>query len=183
MEMRQVRPRCALWIVYCRAWSWTLQAAIDNRSHRTWCKQTAPTRLFFTTEADPKYSRFQSGPSSCCQPPNNSLGAWWNALLLHVGANGSSKWEWPFGSGIISSSSSIEPYKTPAPGIYRPERVHPQREPRAPSYSMSNRTRFRKGEPCPAPNTYTLPPLVGGQSQLTTVSHTTTPRNITKLCP
>jgi len=35
-------------------------------------------------------------------------------------------------------------FKTPAPGAYSPEKVHPQGERHAPVYSMGNRTRYRK---------------------------------------
>ena len=37
-----------------------------------------------------------------------------------------------------------ETFKTPAPGAYSPEKVHPQGERHAPAYSMAARTRFRK---------------------------------------
>ena len=35
-------------------------------------------------------------------------------------------------------------FKTPSPGAYSPEKVHPQGEKHAPSYSMGQRTRYRK---------------------------------------
>lgn len=35
-------------------------------------------------------------------------------------------------------------FKTPGPGTYRPEKVHPQGERHAPTYSMGSRTRYRK---------------------------------------
>lgn len=40
--------------------------------------------------------------------------------------------------------ASIVTFKTPAPGAYSPEKVHPQGERHAPVYSMGNRTRYRK---------------------------------------
>ena len=35
-------------------------------------------------------------------------------------------------------------FKTPGPGTYRNEKVHPQGEKHAPAYSMGSRTRYRK---------------------------------------
>jgi len=71
----------------------------------------------------------------------------------------------------------IDPFKTPGPGSYAPERTHPQNEKHAPVYSMSARTRYRKrehimywvrishawstGDSTPSPNTYTLPTMLG----------------------
>lgn len=72
-------------------------------------------------------------------------------------------------------------FKTPSPGAYYPEKVHPQGEKHAPAYSMSARTKNPKSEydvclyllsvhlflfPCledntPSPNSYQLPPLLG----------------------
>lgn len=40
--------------------------------------------------------------------------------------------------------ASTVTFKTPAPGAYSPEKVHPQGERHAPVYSMGNRTRYRK---------------------------------------
>lgn len=53
------------------------------------------------------------------------------------------------------------PFKTPGPGTYSNERVHPQGERHAPRYSMAARTRYRKRDSNPAPNSYSLPQLVG----------------------
>lgn len=54
-------------------------------------------------------------------------------------------------------------FKTPSPGAYSPEKVHPQGERYAPSYSMSTRTRQRKRDNNPAPARYSLPPLLGSK--------------------
>lgn len=40
--------------------------------------------------------------------------------------------------------SSTATFKTPAPGAYSPEKVHPQGERHAPAYSMGSRSRYRK---------------------------------------
>lgn len=54
-------------------------------------------------------------------------------------------------------------FKTPSPGAYSPEKVHPQGERHAPQYSMSNRTRYRRHDNNPAPNKYCLPPVLGSR--------------------
>ncbi|XP_017273899.1 outer dense fiber protein 3-like protein 2a [Kryptolebias marmoratus] len=57
-----------------------------------------------------------------------------------------------------------EPFQTPGPGAYSPERVPPvnaQRRP--PVYTIGTRTRYRSADPVPAPNSYTLPDLLGPQ--------------------
>ncbi|XP_032403398.1 outer dense fiber protein 3-like protein 2a isoform X1 [Xiphophorus hellerii] len=57
-----------------------------------------------------------------------------------------------------------EPFQTPGPGAYSPERAPPlnaQRRP--PSYTIAERTRYRSVDPVPAPNSYTLPGLLGPQ--------------------
>ncbi|XP_057696532.1 outer dense fiber protein 3-like protein 2b [Corythoichthys intestinalis] len=51
---------------------------------------------------------------------------------------------------------------TPGPGFYSPEKAPPcnlQRRP--PSYTMGSRTNYRTLDFVPAPNKYTLPPLMG----------------------
>jgi len=73
--------------------------------------------------------------------------------------------------------SYIDPFKTPGPGSYAPEKTHPPNEKHAPVYSMSARTRYRKrenliykvsrchvystGDSTPSPNTYSLPTMLG----------------------
>ena len=82
-------------------------------------------------------------------------------------------------------------FKTPSPGAYNPEKVHPQGEKYAPAYSMGARTQYRKskfaftplyvqllltswhllmlalcfhaGDHFPSPNSYTLPSLIGSK--------------------
>uniref|UniRef100_A0A669D576 CIMAP1 family member D n=1 Tax=Oreochromis niloticus TaxID=8128 RepID=A0A669D576_ORENI len=57
-----------------------------------------------------------------------------------------------------------ELFHTPGPGAYSPERAPPcnlQRRP--PSYTMGSRTHYRSVDSVPAPNKYSLPPLMGTQ--------------------
>lgn len=54
-------------------------------------------------------------------------------------------------------------FKVPSPGLYSPEKVHPQGERHAPQYSISARTKMRRIDPNPAPNQYTLPPIIGSK--------------------
>lgn len=50
---------------------------------------------------------------------------------------------------------------TPGPGTYSPEKALPPSQRRPPSYSMGARTKYRPVDPVPAPNSYTLPSLLG----------------------
>uniref|UniRef100_A0A3Q1F0J0 CIMAP1 family member D n=1 Tax=Acanthochromis polyacanthus TaxID=80966 RepID=A0A3Q1F0J0_9TELE len=55
-------------------------------------------------------------------------------------------------------------FHTPGPGAYSPEKAPPcnlQRRP--PSYTMGARTHYRSTDAVPAPNKYSLPPLMGSQ--------------------
>ncbi|XP_065910752.1 ciliary microtubule associated protein 1A-like [Dysidea avara] len=62
---------------------------------------------------------------------------------------------------LYSRHKGFDPFKTPGPGSYAPERTHPQNEKHAPVYSMSARTRYRKRDSTPSPNTYSLPTMLG----------------------
>lgn len=50
---------------------------------------------------------------------------------------------------------------TPGPGQYNTERIVPPMERRAPSFTMSTRTRYRSADNVPAPNRYSLPCTLG----------------------
>ena len=54
-----------------------------------------------------------------------------------------------------------KPENTPAPGAYSPEKLPPLQESKAPSYTMGSRTKYRKRDAVPAPNTYSLATTVG----------------------
>lgn len=58
---------------------------------------------------------------------------------------------------------SSDTFKVPSPGLYSPEKVHPQGERHAPQYSISARTKMRRIDQNPAPNKYTLPPIIGNK--------------------
>lgn len=65
---------------------------------------------------------------------------------------------------VIVFCSLEELFHTPGPGAYSPERAPPcnlQRRP--PSYTMGSRTHYRSVDSVPAPNKYSLPPLMGAQ--------------------
>ncbi|XP_072262891.1 protein CIMAP1D [Pyxicephalus adspersus] len=50
---------------------------------------------------------------------------------------------------------------TPGPGVYRPEKCIIPTYRKPPSYSIGSRTRYRTIDQVPAPNTYSLPPVLG----------------------
>ncbi|XP_047201585.1 outer dense fiber protein 3-like protein 2a isoform X2 [Girardinichthys multiradiatus] len=61
-------------------------------------------------------------------------------------------------------SSANELFQIPGPGAYSPERAPPlNAHLRPPSYTIGERTRYRSMDPVPAPNSYTLPDLLGPQ--------------------
>lgn len=62
---------------------------------------------------------------------------------------------------MLGQTKDQKTFKTPAPGAYSPEKVHPQGETHAPVYSMGKRTRYRKRDSSPSPNSYNLPALLG----------------------
>ena len=66
-------------------------------------------------------------------------------------------------TSIIPIINSLDCFKTPAPGTYSPEKVHPQGERHAPVYSMGQRSRYRKQDTVPSANSYTLPQLIGSK--------------------
>eukprot|EP00731_Ephydatia_muelleri_P015730 Em0009g154a len=54
-----------------------------------------------------------------------------------------------------------EAFNTPGPGAYVPEQ-HPNfKDKSPPAYSMGSRTKYRKRDAVPSPNTYTLPTYIG----------------------
>lgn len=58
--------------------------------------------------------------------------------------------------------------ETPAPGAYKSENVHPQKEPKAPAYSMGARTEQRTNDVTPAPTSYNLGNTVGSKTSTLT---------------
>ncbi|XP_028251969.1 outer dense fiber protein 3-like protein 2a [Parambassis ranga] len=65
------------------------------------------------------------------------------------------------GRRIVSKDN---PFQTPGPGAYSPEKAPPvNAHQRPPSYTIGARTRYRSVDPVPAPNSYVLPNLLGCQ--------------------
>ncbi|CAI8004130.1 Outer dense fiber protein 3 [Geodia barretti] len=64
---------------------------------------------------------------------------------------------------LYARHKELTAFKTPGPGAYRPEQSQTcfQGEKKMPAYSMAARTRYRKRDANPSPNTYTLPTLLG----------------------
>jgi len=52
-------------------------------------------------------------------------------------------------------------FKTPGPGRYENQKCFPQGEKHSPKYSMGSRTKYRKCDAYPSPNSYSLPQLIG----------------------
>ncbi|XP_026196050.1 outer dense fiber protein 3-like protein 2a [Anabas testudineus] len=60
--------------------------------------------------------------------------------------------------------SKVELFQTPGPGAYSPERAPPLNgHQRPPSHTIGARTRYRSVDAVPAPNSYSLPSLLGCQ--------------------
>uniref|UniRef100_A0A8C3T268 Outer dense fiber of sperm tails 3 like 2 n=1 Tax=Chelydra serpentina TaxID=8475 RepID=A0A8C3T268_CHESE len=53
--------------------------------------------------------------------------------------------------------------RTPGPGRYSPEKAPPVTQRRPPSFTMGSRTKCRRVDPVPAPNSYALPSLLGSR--------------------
>ncbi|XP_037830088.1 outer dense fiber protein 3-like protein 2b isoform X2 [Kryptolebias marmoratus] len=63
---------------------------------------------------------------------------------------------------ILGRMKAPKLFHTPGPGAYSPERAPPcSLQRRAPAYTMGSRTAYRGADPVPAPNKYSLPPLLG----------------------
>jgi len=62
---------------------------------------------------------------------------------------------------ISGRNNDLDIFKSPGPGTYDNHKVHPQGQRRAPAYSMSQRTKYRKEDSVPAANAYNVPHLIG----------------------
>jgi hypothetical protein len=58
-------------------------------------------------------------------------------------------------------SKELKQFSNPAPDAYGVEKIPPLNEAKAPSFTMGARTRLRKKDVTPSPNTYTLQTYVG----------------------
>ncbi|XP_061650517.1 outer dense fiber protein 3-like protein 2a isoform X2 [Phyllopteryx taeniolatus] len=113
-----------------------------------------------TKPSGPAYS-FRTRMSSTMISVDSSPGP-----RYHVGANVTR-----FGRAAMPSYTMLgrgkrigDKFQTPGPGTYSPEKAPPlnaQRRP--PAYTMGARTRYRSVDAVPAPNSYTLPKLLGNQ--------------------
>ncbi|XP_068195105.1 outer dense fiber protein 3-like protein 2a [Antennarius striatus] len=62
------------------------------------------------------------------------------------------------------TADKVELFQTPGPGAYSPEKAPPlNAHQRPPCYTIGARTRYRSVDPVPAPNSYSLPNLLGCQ--------------------
>lgn len=64
---------------------------------------------------------------------------------------------------LYARHKDLAAFKTPGPGAYQPEKNATcfQGERKGPLYSLGYRSRYRKRDANPSPNTYTLPTLIG----------------------
>lgn len=62
---------------------------------------------------------------------------------------------------LYSRHKELERFNTPGPGSYVPEKRPPPNEKHAPAFTMGGRTRYRKRDTNPSPNSYSLPVLLG----------------------
>ncbi|XP_053869910.1 outer dense fiber protein 3-like protein 2 [Malaclemys terrapin pileata] len=62
---------------------------------------------------------------------------------------------------MLARAKTLAQPQTPGPGRYSPEKAPPVTQRRPPSFTMGSRTKYRRVDPIPAPNSYTLPSLLG----------------------
>ncbi|CAH1796692.1 unnamed protein product [Owenia fusiformis] len=107
-----------------------------------------------TKHKKPSYSfgrRFKLSSFICSPGPCYSI----NPHITRNGRDGTPVYS------MLSRQKEINEFKTPAPGCYHPEKVHPPGERHSCKYSMGFRTRCRKRDLNPASNVYALPPVMG----------------------
>ncbi|XP_014843477.1 outer dense fiber protein 3-like protein 2b isoform X1 [Poecilia latipinna] len=113
----------------------------------------------FTKPTSPAYS-FHGRMSNNMLSLDSSPGPLYHvdAKITRFGKDGT-----PAYSMLSRMKTQIEElFSTPGPGTYRPEKAPPSNlQRRPPSYTMGRRTRYRTVDPVPAPNKYSLPPLLG----------------------
>ncbi|XP_063075803.1 outer dense fiber protein 3-like protein 2a [Engraulis encrasicolus] len=112
----------------------------------------------YTKPCSPAYS-FHSRMSSTMVSVDSSPGPQYHigAKMTRHGRDGT-----PSFSMLGRNKKSGELFQTPGPGAYSPEKAPPVNlHHRPPSYSMGSRTRYRATDTVPAPNSYTLPSLMG----------------------
>ncbi|XP_077389983.1 outer dense fiber protein 3-like protein 2b isoform X2 [Festucalex cinctus] len=110
-------------------------------------KQTSPAYSFHGKMSDNMYC------VDCSPGPQYHI----DAKMTRLGRDGT-----PAYSMLGRTKVQKELFRTPGPGTYSPEKAPPcnlQRRP--PSYTIGCRTQYRTMDSVPAPNKYTLPPLIG----------------------
>ncbi|XP_024131922.1 outer dense fiber protein 3-like protein 2a [Oryzias melastigma] len=117
----------------------------------------------FTKPSSPAYS-FRSRTSSAMVSGGSSPGP---RYFVHAKLTRFGQMETPSysmsGRGRHVANKDVL-FQTPGPGAYNPERAPPvNSQRRTPSYTIGPRTRYRSVDPVPAPNSYSLPNLLGSQ--------------------
>ncbi|XP_054470615.1 outer dense fiber protein 3-like protein 2a [Anoplopoma fimbria] len=118
----------------------------------------------FTKPSSPAYS-FHSRMSSAMVSVDSSPGPRYHidAKVTRFG-----RMETPsysiLGRGRCTGENRGQVFQTPGPGAYSPEKAPPlNAHHRPPSYTIGSRTRYRSVDAVPAPNSYSLPNLLGCQ--------------------
>lgn len=132
----------------------------------------------FTNHQKPAYSFGKRlGNSFMTAGKNSSPGPVYSIDFRYTrhGKDGTSQFS------ILGRPKDPNVFKTPGPGRYYNEKVHPQGERYAPKYSMRPRTRYRQCDSYPAPNSYKLPQLLGSRqiNKLSSSSYSMTGRSLT----
>uniref|UniRef100_A0A3P8T4P3 Outer dense fiber of sperm tails 3-like 2a n=1 Tax=Amphiprion percula TaxID=161767 RepID=A0A3P8T4P3_AMPPE len=117
----------------------------------------------FTKPSSPAYS-FHSRMSSAMVSVDSSPGP---RYLIDAKVTRFGRMETPsytiLGRGRLIGNK-VEPFQTPGPGAYSPEKAPPlNAHRRPPSYTIGSRTRYRSVDAVPAPNSYNLPNVLGYQ--------------------
>ncbi|XP_041956478.1 outer dense fiber protein 3-like protein 2a [Alosa sapidissima] len=121
----------------------------------------------YTKPSSPAYS-FHSRMSSNMVSVDSSPGPQYHidAKMTRFGRNAT-----PSYSMLGRKKRSDDLFQTPGPGAYSPEKAPPVNlHRRPPSYSIGSRTRYRATDTVPAPNSYTLPSLLGARAPSTPAS-------------
>ncbi|XP_061599678.1 outer dense fiber protein 3-like protein 2a [Cololabis saira] len=114
----------------------------------------------FTKPSSPAYS-FRSRMSSAMVSVDSSPGPRYyiGAKLTRFGQMETPSYSF---SGRGRRAGIKEPFPTPGPGAYSPERAPPlSTHRRSPAFTIGARTRYRSVDAVPAPNSYSLPNLLG----------------------
>ncbi|XP_022049122.1 outer dense fiber protein 3-like protein 2a [Acanthochromis polyacanthus] len=117
----------------------------------------------FTKPSSPAYS-FHSRMSSAMVSVDSSPGP---RYLIDAKVTRFGRMDTPsysiLGRGKLIGNKR-EPFQTPGPGAYSPEKAPPlNAHRRPPSYTIGSRTRYRSVDVVPAPNSYSLPNVLGCQ--------------------